>query len=220
LLAARSPSPPRPVVFRRRRRPERFASAGSASPGFLAPTNTTTPGAPFAALRRSDSRWARDRRSPAGAVLRVLAPLDGSGCTSRRSVPLAEHAVGRDAPTLGGLVSCRSRSWSRPSELFTSRGAVPAFAGLVLPCGFAFDRCPTRRARGFHGRFPRRADLFAAARPLGLTGRRSRDDVSSRPLRQPVLRAAKRADRDRHTSCTPGSPVGGRHARFEALLPP
>jgi len=135
LPAARSPSPPRPVVLVRRRRPERFASAGSASPGFLTPTNTTTPGAPFAALRRSDSRWAKGCRPSAGAVLRVLAPLDGSGCTSRRSVPLARHAVGRDAPTLGGLVSCRSRSWSRPSELFTSRGAVPAFAGLCFLAG-------------------------------------------------------------------------------------
>jgi len=65
---------------------------------------------------------------------------------------------------------------------------------------------------------PRRP--LAAARPLGLTGRRSRDDVSSRPLRRSVVRTAKRADRDRHTPCTPGSPVGGRHARFEALLPP
>jgi len=103
----------------------------------LAPTNTTTPGAPFAALRRDASRWARDCRSLAGAVLRVLAPLDGSGCTSRRSVPLAEHAVGRDAPTLGGLVPCRSRSWSRPSELVPSRRAVPALAG---PCFLAGSR--------------------------------------------------------------------------------
>jgi len=188
--------------------------------GFLLPRTQRRRVPRFTALRRDAARWTRDRRSLAGAVLRVLAPLDGSGCTSRRSVPLARHAVGRDAPTLGGPVSCRSRSWSRPSELFPSRGAVPALAGLLLPCGFAFDRCPTRRARGFHDRFPRRADLFAAARPRGLTGRRSRDGVSSRPLRQPVARAAKRADCDRQTSCTPGSPVGGRHAHFEALLPP
>jgi hypothetical protein len=48
-----------------------------------------------------------------------------------------------------------------PYRAFPSRGAVPALAGLVLPCGFAFDR----RQRSVHGRFTIafavRAELFA-----------------------------------------------------------
>jgi len=142
-----------------------------------------------------------------------------SGCTSRRSVLLAEHAVGRDAPTLGGLVPCRSRSWSRPSELFP----------LGEPCPLSRVLASVRvRVRPLPGATCSRDSrplspsrrLLASAHPRGFTGLRSRDDGSSRPLRRSVARAAKRADRDRHTSCTPGSPVGGRHARFEALLPP
>jgi hypothetical protein len=44
-----------------------------------------------------------------------------------------------------------------PFRAFPSRGAVPALAGLVLPCGFAFDR-PTAR----HG--PRDSRLLSPAR--------------------------------------------------------
>jgi len=36
-----------------------------------------------------------------------------------------------------------------PYRAFPSRGAVPALAGLLLPCGFAFDR----RQRSVHPRF-------------------------------------------------------------------
>jgi len=40
---------------------------------------------------------------------------------------------------------------------------------------------------------------FAAARPCGLAGLRGREDVSSRPLRRSVVRAAKRVDRNRRS---------------------
>jgi len=46
-----------------------------------------------------------------------------------------------------------------PFRAFPSRGAVPALAGLVLPCGFAFDRPTARPSRGIRGSFRRRADL-------------------------------------------------------------
>jgi len=57
------------------------------------------------------------RQAFTGAVLRVLAPLDGSGCARGTHTPLAEPVVRRGAPTFRGLVPCRSRPWSRPSEL-------------------------------------------------------------------------------------------------------
>jgi len=47
-------------------------------------------------------------------------------------------------PQLCGLVSCRKRPWDSPFRAFPSRGAVPPFGGLVLPCGFDRD-CEARR---------------------------------------------------------------------------
>jgi len=74
--------------------------------------------------------------------------------------PLAGPTVRRDAPTLRGLVPCRSRPLESPFRAFPSRGAVPALAGLLLPCGFALDR-PTAR----HGPWVSR-HLSPARRPL------------------------------------------------------
>jgi len=63
-----------------------------------------------------------------------------------------------------------------PYRAFPSRGAVPALAGLVLPCGFAFDRPTARQIRGFRGPFPRSRRPLAAAGPkarwTGRPGRR------------------------------------------------
>jgi hypothetical protein len=133
----------------------------------------------------------------AGAVLRVLAPLDGSGCTSRRDEPLARPDGGRDAPTLCGLVPCRSRPWSCPSELPPLEEPYPLSRALAS-LRVRVRPLPARRAREVHDRFPRRADpLPWLARRLA--GRRGRDDGSSQPLRRSVVRAAKRADRDRRS---------------------
>jgi len=111
-----------------------FQTTGSASPGILSPTDTSTSGAPC----RQSGSWAavlvgEGRQALTGAVLRVLAPLDGSGCDHGSCEPLAEPVVFRGAPALRGLVPCRSRPWSRPSELSPLEEPYPlsrAFASL------------------------------------------------------------------------------------------
>jgi hypothetical protein len=80
------------------------------------------------------------------------------------------------APTLRGLVSCRSRPLESPYRAFPSRGAVPALAGLLLPCGFAHDS-PNGAARSkvFAAPFAYRAD-HSPQLALRLAGLSSRDD--------------------------------------------
>jgi len=103
---------------------------------------------------RSSSRrlvWGEGRQTLAGAVLRVLAPLDGSGWLAARSESLGLRRSPWP-PTLRGLLSCRSRPWSVPPELSlpgkpyplsrascslagsrsTAAGAVPAGASRSL----------------------------------------------------------------------------------------
>jgi hypothetical protein len=48
-----------------------------------------------------------------------------------------------------------------PYRAFPSRGAVPALAGLLLPCGFAFDRRQRSVLEKFTIAFAARAKLFA-----------------------------------------------------------
>lgn len=100
-------------------RRNRIASGprGSASREVLAPSNTATPGAPSPS-RPSLRSIVRDedRQTLVGAVLRVLAPLDGSSCLAARSRSFGPRRSPW-TPTLRGLVPCRSRSWSAPPEL-------------------------------------------------------------------------------------------------------
>jgi hypothetical protein len=116
------------------------------------------------------SREGEGYQALTGAVLRVLAPLDGSGCTRGTHASLAGPAVRRGAPTLRGLVPYRSRPLESPYRAFPSRGAVPALAGLFslvssrrLPNGAA-------RSEGFAAPFADRADLSPqlARGPTGL----------------------------------------------------
>jgi hypothetical protein len=108
-----------------------LSSPGIASPGVLSPLEHIDVGCP---LSHPPPAYARSREGEGyqaltGAVLRVLAPLDGSGCTRGTHDPLAGIAVRRGAPTLRGLVPCRSRPLESPYRAFPSRGAVPALAG-------------------------------------------------------------------------------------------
>jgi len=145
-------------------------------------------------------------------------------CPSRRFWPRTRHA--RDPcgsrrspwrPDASRPCSMPLAPLESPYRAFPSRGAVPALAGLVLPCGFAFD-CPTARSvQGFRGSFRRRADLSPrlARRLAGLEGR---DDGSPESLD-----AARHALPRSFTTPRPGSAglaaFSSRHARFEALLP-
>jgi len=100
-----------------KKEPDRSRTRGSTSRGVLAPSDTSTPGAPSPS--RSPSRSTvrdEDRQTLVGAVLRVLAPLDGSGWLAARSRPFGPRRSPWP-PTLRGLVPCRSRPWSSPPEL-------------------------------------------------------------------------------------------------------
>jgi len=133
-------------------------------------------GCPFSPPRSlaATKGWVKVRQAFTGAVLRVLAPLDGSGCACGALKPLLRARRFPCAPTLRGLVSCRSRPLESPYRAFPSRGAVPALAGLLLPCGFALDS-PNGAARSqvFAAPFTYRADHSPrlALRLAGLVGR-------------------------------------------------
>jgi len=127
--------------------------AGLPLVGFLLP-RTLLRRVPLLLPPRSSSRrlvWGEGRQTLAGAVLRVLAPLDGSGWLAARSESLGLRRSPWP-PTLRGLLSCRSRPWSFPPELSlpgkpyplsrascslagsrsTAAGAVPAGASRSL----------------------------------------------------------------------------------------
>jgi len=125
------------------------------------------------------------------------------------------------SPTLRGLVSCRSRPWSCPSRAFPSRGAAPALAGRCFLAGSLSD-CRRRSARRiFTTAFPLRASSLPHASTRRRTPRRmSQDDGSSRSLVRSPRRTVRCAARPVLFPPALGSPVNGRHARFEALLPP
>jgi len=81
-----------------------------------------------------------------GAVLRVLAPLDGSGNargTARTPCGARRYAV---APRrFAALFHAARVPMELPFRAFPSRGAVPALAGLLLPCEFGLYRPPPAR---------------------------------------------------------------------------
>jgi len=155
---------PRFLATRPLSRPRRRCSPGSPLLGFFLP-RTTLRRVPLLAASRSCDRTAEGegRQTLTGAVLGVLAPLDGSGCARGTRESLAEPAVHRGAPTLRGLVSCRSRPWSRPSELSLLEEPYPLSRAS---CFLAGSRSTAQRrgtVRGIRGPFPRRADPFATA---------------------------------------------------------
>jgi hypothetical protein len=177
-------------------------------------------GCPFFAPPRAlaRSRVGEGRQAPTGAVLRVLAPLDGFGCRTRHARILANPPSpwrpDASRPCFMPLASLES-----PFRAFPSRGAVPDLSGLLLPCGFAFDP-PNGAAR---------TEGFAAPFPVAPTSRRGspvRAGRTGRPGRRfpgvartlSVARCRARFQRPRlGTAGLAG--YGGRHARFEALLP-
>jgi len=101
-----------------------------------------------------------------GAVLRVLAPLDGSGRargTARTPCEIRRYAV---APRrFAALFHAARVPLELPFRAFPSRGAVPALAGLLLPCEFATDRRQRGNGRNLHDRFPPRGSSLPAVHP-------------------------------------------------------
>jgi len=112
---------------------------GSTSPGVLSPFERLYAGCPFSP-RRLSPRGGRGSPDPRRCRPQGSCPSRRFWLRSRCARTLARSAALRDAPTLRGLVPCRSRPWETPCRAFPSRGAVPALASLVLPCGFMVDR--------------------------------------------------------------------------------
>jgi len=107
-----------------------------------------------------------------------------------------------------------------PSRAFPSRGAVPALAGRCFLAG----SYPTA-AGAVPAGSSRPLSRFAPARchsnpPEGGPGTHEPGRRFSRSLVRSPRRTRRCAARAVHSPPTLGSPVNGRHARFEALLPP
>jgi len=102
-------------------------------------------------------------------------PVPSSGFLPLSTV-LATHAARTDpcesavtvAPRRFAALFHAARALESPFRAFPSRGAVPALAGLLLPCGFALDQ-PNGAAR---------TEVFAAPFPGAPTSRRSSPEGS------------------------------------------
>jgi len=159
--------------------------------------------------------------TPTGAVLRVLAPLDGSGFLPARGThgSLARPAVSV-APGASRPYSMPLASLELPYRAFPSRRAVPALAGLLLPCGYRLRFTAGAVVTGtFTVAFAAAPTLCPPKPPGGGGGRRSRDSGSSRSLGQPPRHARERACSNCPSRRHWARRVSDRHARFEALLP-
>jgi hypothetical protein len=99
-----------------------------------------------------------------------------------------------------------------PFRAFPSRGAVPALAGLLLPCGWCMTAQRRGVVRGIREPFRRSRRPLATARPkAGWTPKSGRRFPGSARRR---LTTASRLERHRaHRTRRP------RHVRFAALLP-
>jgi len=155
---------------------------------------------------------------PVGAVLRVLAPLDGSGHARGTHEPLRVRRL-RGAPTLRGLVPCRSRPWNYPPELSLPEEPYPLSRASCFLAGFALRLPPAQSRRDLRDRFPCRASSLPASSAEAVLETHEPGREFPAVARRSPRHAAKRGSDDRPFPSTLGSPVSGRHARFEALLP-
>jgi len=107
-----------------------------------------------------------------------------------------------------------------PSRAFPSRRAVPALAGLLLPCGYRLRFAAGAEPPGVSRSLSPPRQLFARTPlPEEEAGRMSRDSVSLRSLGQPPRHARKHACSNCPSRRHWARRVSDRHARFEALLP-
>jgi len=156
-----------PVSSCRLRGPTSGRASGIASPGVLAPLEHMYAGCPLSHPPRScdRSREGEGYHAPTGAVLRVLAPLDGSGCTrgthdhTPHGVPSSFAVVPR---RFAALFHAARAHWSRPTELSLPEEPYPLSRALS-PLWVRADR-PTARLD------PRVSRLLS---PIAPTSRRS-----------------------------------------------
>jgi len=127
---------------------------GPASPGVLVPTNTFTSGAP-SPPRTSFRSPVGDgsRQTPVGAVLRVLAPLDGSGQHAARSRSF-DPAV-RRGPRRFAAFFHAARVPGTSLQSFPFPGIRTRSRGPILPCGFRVRLPPAQSLQDLRCRFRR-----------------------------------------------------------------
>jgi hypothetical protein len=154
-----APSPTRPL----QEGAEPFESlAGFASRGVLAPTDTSTPGAPSSSATRllAEARVGRGSPNP-----RRCRP-QGS-CPSRRfwlargSLEAFWAPPFAVAPDALRPYSMPLASLERPFRAFPSREAVPALAGLHAPLRVRVRLPPAQCLQELRGRFRLSSQLFA-----------------------------------------------------------
>jgi len=134
-----------------------------------------------------------------------------------RIAPLAEHAVFRDAPKLRGLVPCRSRPWRCPTELSPLEEPYP-LSRAVASVWVRVRPPPARRSASFSGAFPL-APTLCRGGPEGSPDAWAGTQGSPHRREGSVVRAEARRPQPLPARRPSGSPVNGRHAHFEALLP-
>jgi len=178
VVSARSPSPIRLACAHRNVPGTRVRlSWGSCSP-----RNATTSGAPAHPDSREAIQEDEGRQALVGAVLRVLAPLDGSGYARRTHEPLAEPAVSPCSRRFAALLHAARVSLELPYRAFPSRGAVPALAGLCFLAGSHPTTASAARTSS-SGPLSTSRQLFALGPPESEPRLMSRDDVFPRSLR-------------------------------------
>jgi hypothetical protein len=102
--------------------------------------------------------------------------------------PLSEPAVTPYAPRRFATLFHAARvPMELPFRAFPSRGAVPALAGLLLPCEFDIRPPPARRGREVHDRFPTPRQLLACSPPESEPRRMNRDSGFPRSLERSRL---------------------------------
>jgi len=123
-------------------------------------------------------------------------------------------------PTLRGLLSCRSRPWSAPPELSLPGEPYPLSRATCFLVGSLSDRRRRSACGRFTAAFPFAPALCRSSPPEGRPGTHEPGRRSLRSLVRSPRRTRRRVARTVHIPPTLGSPVNGRHAHFEALLPP
>jgi len=138
---------------------------GSASPGVLTP-RTPLQRVPLSAARSLPvTGGGRELPHPVGAVLRVPAPLDGSGRLAVCSRSLGP--VARRGPLCFAAFSHAARVPGLSLQSFPFPGSRARSHGPLLPCGFASGHRQRRVRESFTIAFPDARQLFAGGPPGG-----------------------------------------------------
>jgi hypothetical protein len=147
-------------------------------------------------------------------------PLSTVPASTRLARSLLDSAV-RRGPRRFAAFFHAARVPGAPLQSFPFPGSRTRSRGPLLPCGFVLRLPPAQCPREIHGRFRLIAPALCHTRPPG--GGPGTHELGRRfpAVASPV--ASTRTRRVARTVLFPptlGSPVNGRHARFEALLPP